>query len=172
MKLSAFNLHSKSYLGDRRTPGTGPLLLPKPRKPCQDIPLTANETQTNVNKMCRSRVPASQERGPRLSALRVCVPILLIGLLLYNPFLALASHSEGLTYQALARHRATVGASEMQHFASMQGENAQPEATVDKIFPEFVVKISDVRSHLFQEEVSLPRPGITASLWFRPPPKR
>ena len=52
---------------------------------------------------------------------QLCVSLLLIALLLYNPFLALASHSDGLTYQALARHRATVGASELDHFTPVQG---------------------------------------------------
>jgi hypothetical protein len=103
---------------------------------------------------------------------QMCLSVLLIGLVLYNPFLALVNHSDGLTYQAPARNRATVGASEMQHFASMQEENAQLEATVERICVELVVEKNELPSHTFEVESLPPRPELTASVWFRPPPTR
>jgi hypothetical protein len=103
---------------------------------------------------------------------QVCLSVLLIGLVLYNPFLVLVSHTDGLTYQALARHRATVGASEMQHLASMQNENAQIEATVERICLELVVEKTEFPSHAFQVELLPQRPELTTSVWFRPPPTR
>jgi hypothetical protein len=98
--------------------------------------------------------------------------VLLIGLVLYNPFLALIDHSDGLTYQAPARNRATVGASEMQHFASMQGENAHLEATVERICVERIVEKTELASHTFEVESLPQRPELTTSVWFRPPPTR
>jgi hypothetical protein len=99
----------------------------------------------------------------------ICV--LLIGLVLYNPFVALAGHSDGLTYQALARHRATVGASEMQHFSPIQGESAQREATVQRICIELVVEKTAYPSPTFQVESLPQRPELASSVWFRPPPR-
>jgi hypothetical protein len=98
--------------------------------------------------------------------------VLLIGLVLYNPFLILVNHADGPTYQALARNRATVGASEMQHFASMQSENAQLEATAEKICFELVVEKTEFPSHTFPVERLPQRPELMASVWFRPPPTR
>jgi hypothetical protein len=103
---------------------------------------------------------------------QVCFSVLLIGLVLYNPFLALASHTEGLTYQALARHRATVGASEMQHFTPVQKDAAPFEATVEGIYLELVVEKTEFPSHAFHVELLPQRPELTTSVWFRPPPTR
>ncbi len=108
----------------------------------------------------------------RRTPMQTGLSVLLIGLVLYNPFLALIIHSDGLTYQAPARNRATVGASEMQHFASMQGENAQLEATVERICVELVVEKTELASHTFEVEPLPQRPELTASVWFRPPPTR
>ena len=98
------------------------------------------------------------------------MPVLLIGLLLYNPFVALVHHSDGLAYQALARHRATVGASEMQHYSPVQGENAQPEIVVAQIFTKVVVENNQSASHILENERLPQRPELIASIWFRPPP--
>ena len=110
--------------------------------------------------------------GRRRAAWQICLSLLLIGLVLYDPFLGLINCSDGLTYQALARNRATVGASEMQHFAPMQGENAQLEATVERICVELLVEKKEFPSHAFEVESLPQRPELTTSVWFRPPPTR
>jgi hypothetical protein len=110
--------------------------------------------------------------GRRRAPWQMCLSVLLIGLILYNPFLALINCSDGLTYQALARNRATVGASEMLHFASMPGENAQLEATVERICVELVVEKKEFPSHAFEVESLPQRPELTTSVYFRPPPTR
>jgi hypothetical protein len=117
-------------------------------------------------------VPSSHQCGNRRAFWQVCFSVLLIGLVLYNPFLALGNQADGLSYQALARHRATVGASEMQHFTPMQGVNAQLEATVEQIFTEFLVENHASLFHIFQEERLPQRPEPMGSIWFRPPPSR
>ena len=115
-------------------------------------------------------MPPSRQRGNRQSIWRLCVPVLLIGLLLYNPFLALVHPSDGLAYQALARHRATVGASEMQHYSPVQGENIQSEIVIDEIFGKVVVESHNFASHNLEDDRLPQRPELIASIWFRPPP--
>ena len=111
--------------------------------------------------------PVGGKRRPRWPA-RVCV--LLIGLLLYNPFAALTTASDGLSYQALARHRASVGASEMQHFAPVKAVTGQPDVTVagqkgDLPAPREEARLQSGRVHL------PPLLEGMTSLWFRPPPR-
>jgi len=115
-------------------------------------------------------VPSSHDDVTRRALWYVCVSVLLVGLLLYNPFLALASHSDGLAYQALARHRATVGASELQHLASVRGESAQPEVIVEEISTANVVEISTSPACIRQQPTLLQRMELIANIWFRPPP--
>ena len=112
----------------------------------------------------------SPDGGKRLPMWHRWICVLLVGLLLYNPFTALASASDGLAYQALARHRASVGASEMQHFAPVKAETGQPDVTVaaqkgDLPAPREETRLPSGRVHL-----PLLLEGMT-SLWFRPPPR-
>ncbi|HKN23447.1 MAG TPA: hypothetical protein VJX72_01265 [Candidatus Acidoferrum sp.] len=115
-------------------------------------------------------MPSSHDRGSRRTTWQLCVAVLLVGLLLYNPFLALISHSDGLAYQALARHRATVGASELQHYPRVHGEKAQPEVSVEEAFVAVTVENNESASHIFEDEALPPRPELKTSVWFRPPP--
>lgn len=115
-------------------------------------------------------MPSSRQRVSGRTIWQLCVPVLLIGLLLYNPFLALVHHSDGLAYQALARHRATVGASEMQHYSPVQGENAQAEVIVEQLFTLPVVENDESPSHIYQDEALPQQDEATCNIWFRPPP--
>jgi hypothetical protein len=117
-------------------------------------------------------VPSSHERKKGSSFWRWCIPMLLIGLLLYNPFLALMSHSDGLGYQAMARHRATVGSSELQHYTPVPGENAQPEAIVEVVFAGDQAESHRNPTYTPQDETLAQRVELIGSIWFRPPPAR
>ena len=117
-------------------------------------------------------MPCCQNYRKQHRLWQMCVSVLLIGLVLYNPFLALVNHSDGLTYQALARNRATVGASEMQHFNPIQEDSAQLTAIVEDVGTKLVVDKTDFPSHFSQIQVLPQRPELTASVWFRPPPTR
>jgi hypothetical protein len=114
-------------------------------------------------------VPSSIKRASRSTYWELCFAVLLAGLLLYNPF-AVNKTPDGLAYQTLARHRSTVGASEMQHLASMQGENQQQEAVVLKLVTNLLVQNDQSSSDGVQEEALPQRPGPIANIWFRPPP--
>ena len=111
--------------------------------------------------------PVGGKRRTRWPA-RVCV--LLIGLLLYNPFAALTTASDGLSYQALARHRASVGASEMQHFAPVKAESAHVDVSVRTPTGELPAPREEARLDRGRVHLPLLLEGM-ASLWFRPPPR-
>jgi hypothetical protein len=101
---------------------------------------------------------------------RVCICLVLIASILYNPFFALKIQSDGLVYASLACHRSTVGSSEMQHYPPVQAEYAQPDATVE----ETAIKVSAVQT-VYPARIildqALPRqPELVANICFRPPP--
>ena len=101
---------------------------------------------------------------------RACVCLVLVASILYNPFFALKIQSDGLVYASLARHRSTVGSSEMQHYPPVQAEHAQPNATVE----ETVIKVSVVQTEyparIILSQMLPPQPELIASICFRPPP--
>ena len=118
--------------------------------------------------MSTFRSPDGGKSGPLWRA-SICA--LLIGLVVYNPFAALTSASDGLSYQALARHRASVGASEMQHFAPVKPETAQPDVTVATEKGELpATRGEEARLECGRVHLPLLLEGMT-SLWFRPPPR-
>jgi hypothetical protein len=109
--------------------------------------------------------------GKSQSIWRVSICALLIGLVLYNPFAALTSASHGFAYQALARHRASVGASEMQPFAPVKAETAQPDVTVATEKGELPApRGEEARLECGRVHLPLLLEGMT-SHWFRPPPR-
>jgi len=108
--------------------------------------------------------------GNRRNIWCACVSVLVIGLLLYNPFIALLSHTDGLAFQELARHRSTVGASEMQHYASAQEDGAPADVIIEEAFSAPVLTTNESSYHPFFEQVLPQHPELVASVWFRPPP--
>jgi hypothetical protein len=112
------------------------------------------------------------KRKKRPTFWRWCVPLLLIGFLLYNPFLALMGHSNGLSYQAMARHRATVGSSELQHYSPVSGKDAQPEAILEVVFAGRQAESYRYAKYTPQGETLAQRVELIAGVWFRPPPAR
>lgn len=102
---------------------------------------------------------------------RPFVCLLLVGFLLYNPFLSLTHSSRGLSVHQLSRNRATVGAGELQNFSL-----ATKVPPVDILSAECIREIVVVQTEtefplatdrtpvreLFQE--------FSSNLYFRPPP--
>jgi len=134
--------------------------------------LTIQASPTNLRRMGKPGINVFRERRRGRGAWQICVCLLLIGLVLYNPFLALAHLTDGLAYDTLARHRATVGSTEMQHFSPVQGESVQFVATVEEIISSLTVEKSDSSFHSLHDEALPQRPELLASIWFRPPPTR
>jgi hypothetical protein len=111
--------------------------------------------------------------GDACTVWRVCVCMVLVASILYNPFFALKIQSDGLVYASLARHRSTVGSSEMQHYPPVQSQHAEPAAQIE----ETATKISVVRgapteyaARIILDQALPPQPELIASICFRPPP--
>ncbi|HKD52445.1 MAG TPA: hypothetical protein VKB90_16680 [Candidatus Acidoferrum sp.] len=101
------------------------------------------------------------------------VCLILAALLLYNPFFAVPHSGSGLEIGHRASHRATVGASELQHFSPIDGWGALP--AMDAGAAVVVLPLTELSTQLFLTLLPSPRfsqqffgPG----LWFRPPPVR
>jgi hypothetical protein len=91
--------------------------------------------------------------------------------LLYNPFCGIPHSGNSLEVCRPASHRATVGASELQHFTPMDGWGCFPtadiaQAEVSAPLPTPVTEILVVSIPV----VRLPQQFLGSGLWFRPPP--
>jgi hypothetical protein len=72
----------------------------------------------------------TNRRTPKLTG-QGCLCLLLIGLLLYNPFAGLWGPTDRVSYDKLARNRATIGASELEHFSPVSNPGAQADLAMD-----------------------------------------
>ena len=91
--------------------------------------------------------------------------------LLYNPFMAATSSQGGLNVRHPASNRATVGASELQHFSPADGRDKLSASATAIAEP--LVSLPEVSYHVFElfpQVVSLTQQLFGSSLWFRPPP--
>ena len=99
--------------------------------------------------------------------------LILATLLLYNPFFAVPHSGSSLEIGHRASHRATVGASELQHFSPIDGWGALPAIDAGAVV--VVLPLTELSPQFFLPLLPIPRfspqffgPG----LWFRPPPVR
>jgi hypothetical protein len=96
--------------------------------------------------------------------------VLLFCLILHNPFFLLTHQLDGFAYRALARNRATVGASELQPFCPVHNPNVQPEFAVDQHGVGVAVPAEESAYRVFQRQDLSLLPELISSIWFRPPP--
>ena len=94
-------------------------------------------------------------------------------LLLFNPFCVAPSSGHGLEVCAPASHRATVGASELEHFSPTDGWDCLPaanwvEASIIFCLPDRAARFFFVLPSVPSFSQQFYGPG----LWFRPPPAR
>jgi hypothetical protein len=117
------------------------------------------------------RKSATKNGAGGLARWQVVLCLLLAALVVYNPYLAGAGSGTGLCVQHSASYRATVGASELQHFTPQDGRGVLAAATPAILF--FLNYLVGLRpeARRYAERVVAPK-GISlpASLWFRPPP--
>jgi len=96
--------------------------------------------------------------------------ILLIGLMLYNPFAGLIGSSDRLSYDRMARNRATIGASELQHFSPVPTPSSQTELDVDVPSVDLMRVVRGERTSSDLPE-AFPAPAeVFRQFWNRPPP--
>jgi hypothetical protein len=91
--------------------------------------------------------------------------------LLYNPYMAAPSATRGLNVRHPASNRATVGASELQHFSPAEGRAKLSTHVTPAVEP--LASFPDVSAQafeLFPQIVSPVQQFFGSSLWFRPPP--
>jgi hypothetical protein len=99
------------------------------------------------------------------------VSFCLVLLLLYNPFLGAPFSTNGLNVRHPASNRATVGASELQHFSPAEGQDQLSTDANAAVEP--LASFSEASSHafaFFPQVVSPSQQFFGSSLWFRPPP--
>ena len=101
------------------------------------------------------------------------VCLILATLLLYNPFFAVPHSGKGLEIGHPASHRATVGASELQHFSPIDGWGALP--ATDTGTAAVVLPLPEPLAQFFFALPLVPhfsQEFFGSGLWFRPPPAR
>lgn len=101
-------------------------------------------------------------------AARICV--LLALLILYNPFAALTNSGDTFAVRGLERHRATVGASELQHLAGCSDQTQQLDVALRENREEFARPVAEYQPRSFERDVELPQPESASRFWSRPPP--
>jgi hypothetical protein len=96
--------------------------------------------------------------------------VLLGAFILYNPFAALCFSHGSVEIHTLQRNRATVGASELQHFSPVQDDTRQADLTLEANPEQLMAPAENFAARGFEQEVELPQSDIMAKVWSRPPP--
>jgi hypothetical protein len=106
------------------------------------------------------------QRRPWQVWLCVCIA----ALILYNPFAAVC-HSHGASeVHSLQRNRATIGASELQHFSPVQSDSLQEDLNLEENREEVAVPAGSYVGRGFEREEAIPQPDVASKVWSRPPP--
>jgi hypothetical protein len=106
----------------------------------------------------------------RARRLSVWVCVLLAVLLLYNPFVALYYSHDTVEVHTLQRNRASLGASELQHFSPVQDGVQQADMDLESNREEVAVPAGSYVARGFEREVEVPQSDIVFKVWSRPPP--
>jgi len=106
----------------------------------------------------------------RAHSLRVWMCVLLAALILYNPFAALCFSHGTIEVHTLQRNRASVGASELQHFSPVQDDIPQVDVNLEANREELMAPAGTYVARGFEREVELPQSDIVSKVWSRPPP--
>lgn len=111
------------------------------------------------------------QRHPiRAQNLQVWICVLLAALLLYNPFAALYYSHDTIEVHTLQRNRASVGASELQHFSPVQDDIPQADLNLESSRDEVAVPAGSYVARGFEREEEVPQSDIVSKVWSRPPP--
>jgi hypothetical protein len=96
--------------------------------------------------------------------------VLLAALLLYNPFAALYYSHDTIEVHTLQRNRASVGASELQHFSPVQDDIPQADLNLESNRDEVAAPAGSFVARGFEREEEVPQSAIASKVWSRPPP--
>lgn len=106
----------------------------------------------------------------RAQQLRVWACVLLAALILYNPFAALCCSHGPVEVHTLQRNRASVGASELQHFSPVQDDTPQVDLNLETSREEVAAPAGSYVARGFEREVEVLQSDIVVKVWSRPPP--
>jgi len=107
----------------------------------------------------------------RVPRWHVWVSFFLALFLLYNPYMAAPSWAGGLNVCHPASNRATVGASELQHFSPADGRDRLSTHTTPAVEPFAALpEVSSQPFELVPQIISPTQQFFGSGLWFRPPP--
>jgi hypothetical protein len=118
------------------------------------------------------RLTPSLKRRPTPRPWEVCVCLLLIALVVYNPFAALNGSTGRLSYENLARNRASVGSGELQQFSPVSNPDVHSDLDVELRDAEPVTCVREAQPDRKQQEAIPSEPAPLAGVWFRPPPSQ
>src|SRR5882724_9949119 len=118
--------------------------------------------------MSRRKMP-ERNHPIRAQRVRVWICVLLGALLLYNPFAALYFSHDTIEVHTLQRNRASVGASELQHFSPVQDDIPQADVNLAANREELVAPAGTYVARGFEREVEVPHSDIVSKVWSRPP---
>ncbi|HEY2547269.1 MAG TPA: hypothetical protein VGI46_14470 [Candidatus Acidoferrum sp.] len=119
--------------------------------------------------MSRQTIPAS--KACALPGWFRVVCLALIILLAHNPYLIAATTAGGLTIAHPPSYRATVAASELQHFSPPGNETALHAVPVRISVGLGLLQADERQPRIYSSQVLSPQPQYwSAGLWFRPPP--
>ena len=103
------------------------------------------------------------QRDPiRAQRLRVWICVCLAALLLYNPFASLCFSHGTFEVHTLQRNRASVGASELQHFSLVQDDIPQPDLNLESSRDEVAAPAGSYVARGFEREVEIPQSDIVS----------
>lgn len=102
--------------------------------------------------------------------LRAGFCVLLALLILYNPFLALTTSYANYSVHGQARHRATVGACELQHLGCAQDQTQQDVVNLQELSEEIAGPAPEFAPMAFHQDLELLQPESVSRVWSRPPP--
>ena len=111
-----------------------------------------------------------QNHPIRAQRLRIWVCVLLAVLVLYNPFIVLYYSHHTIEVHTLQRNRASVGASELQHFSPVQEDIQQADMDLVSNREEVAAPAGGYLARGFEREVEVPPSDIVFKVWSRPPP--
>jgi hypothetical protein len=111
-------------------------------------------------------------RGRGFPTWQVAVCLLLAALVVYNPYLSATDSAVGLCLRHSASFRATLGASELEHFTPKDSAAALAAAATMALarFLQYRLPESSERPTRVAPREAPPEQVWPASLWFRPPP--
>jgi hypothetical protein len=119
--------------------------------------------------MSRQTIPASKAGALPTWFRAVCLALII--LLAHNPYLLAAATAGGLTFAHPPSYRATLAASELQHFSPPGNETALHAVPVRISLGLDPLQADERQPSIYTSQVLSPQPQFwSAGLWFRPPP--